>query len=121
MLTPCWPATQAIYTKPIMGEEKSHLPKLASDSSNWITYRDRIQWSFKMRGLGSHLISDSIPDEDLKEGDISGFTPAQRRERAEISTSSLLDVTILDNVFSSIKDAESMNEECDNLNAVMDD
>src|SRR5258707_9547205 len=99
MLTLCHPSTQAIYMKPIMGEEKLHLPKLASDGSNWITYRNHIQWSFKMRGLGNYLISDSIPDEDLKEGDISGFTPAQRWKRGEISTSSLLDTTILDNVF----------------------
>src|SRR5258708_9503436 len=120
MLTPCCPSTKAIYTKPIMGEEKLHLPKLASDGSNWITYRDCIQWSFKMRGLGSHLISDSIPDEDLEEGDISGFTPAQRWERGEISASSLLDATIPDDVFRSIKDAESVNEVWENLKALFE-
>ena len=61
-----------------MGEERLHLPKLAADGLNWIMYRDRIQWSFKMRGLGSHLINDSIPDEDLEAGDIGGLTPTQR-------------------------------------------
>src|SRR5258707_15477516 len=103
-----------------MGEEKLHLPKLASDGSNWITYRDRIQWSFKMRGLGSHLISNSILDEDLEEGDIGGFTPAQRWERGEISASSLLDATIPDDVFRSIKDAESVNEVWENLKALFE-
>ena len=103
-----------------MGEEKLHLPKLASDSSNWITYCNHIQWSFKMRGLGNHLISDSILDEDLEEGDISGYTPAQRWERGEVSASSLLDATILDNVFQSIKVAESVNEVWDNLKALFE-
>ncbi len=103
-----------------MGEEKLHLPKLASDGSNWITYRNCIQWSFKMRGLGNHLISNSILDEDLEAGDIGGYTPAQRWERGEVSASSLLDATILDNVFQSIKDAESMNEVWDNLKALFE-
>src|SRR5713226_5548233 len=103
-----------------MGEEKLHLPKLASDGSNWITYRDHIQWSFKMRGLGNHLISNSILDEDLEAGDISGYTHTQRWEMVEVRTSSLLDATIPDNVFWSIKDAESVKEVWDNLKALFE-
>jgi len=103
-----------------MGEEKLHLPKLASDGSNWITYRDHIQWSFKMRGLGNHLISNSILDEDLEAGDIGGYTPTQRWERGEVSASSLLDATIPDDVFRSIKDAESVKEVWDNLKALFE-
>src|SRR5713226_4275496 len=103
-----------------MGEEKLHLPKLALDGSNWITYCDRIQWSFKMRGLGNHLISNSIPDEDLEAGDIGGYTPTQRWERGEVSASSLLDATIPDDVFRSIKDAESVKEVWDNLKALFE-
>ncbi len=83
-------------------------------------YRDRIQWSFKMRGLGSHLINDSIPDEDLEASDISRLTPAQRWERGEISASSLLDATIPDEVFRTIKDADSVNEVWDQLKALFE-
>jgi hypothetical protein len=103
-----------------MGDEKLHLPKLASDGANWITYRDRIQWSFKMRGLGNHLISDSIPTEDLDAGNIGGLTPAQRWERGEINASSLLDATIPDEVFRTIKDADSVNEVWDQLKALFE-
>ena len=38
-----------------MGEEQLHLPKLISNSTNWIAYRDHMEWSLKMRGLGKHL------------------------------------------------------------------
>ncbi|KAH9994357.1 hypothetical protein BJV74DRAFT_770395, partial [Russula compacta] len=93
-----------------MGKEWLHLPKLASDGSNWITYHNRIEWSIKMRGLGDHLMHKAITKSYLNASDIGGFTPDQQWTRDEVTTSSLLDTMIPDKLFQEIK----------NLNTVME-
>ena len=73
-----------------------------------------------MRGLGDHLTNDSVTAQQTPAGTIGGLTPAQRWSRGKIAASSLLDATIPDDVFWSIKDAESVNEVWDQLKALFE-
>jgi len=38
-----------------LGDDFLHVPKLAADGENWVTYKDRLQWSIDARGLLGHL------------------------------------------------------------------
>jgi hypothetical protein len=98
-----------------MNKEKLHLPKLAEDGSNWITYRNRMQWTMKMRGLGDHLTNTAITKSYEDAGDVSGPSPPQRWVKGEIKASGLLDATIPDEVFHKVKDTANVKEVWDRL------
>src|SRR6266478_7404483 len=56
----------------MMPEEKLYLSESAEDSSDWITYHDRMQWVMKTRGLAfrqwaraSWLVDVTTPKKDL--------------------------------------------------------
>jgi gag-polypeptide of LTR copia-type len=98
-----------------MSEEKLHLPKLADDGSNWITYRDRMQWVMKMRGLGDHLTSDSVTQAYHDAGEVAGLKPAQRWAKDQAKASWLMDATIPDTVFHKIKATVNVKEVWDQL------
>ena len=80
-----------------------HLPKLAADGSNWITYRDRIKWTVTMRGLGNHLTDESIMQKYMQAGDVSGLKPEQRWAMDKITVNLIFTTTIPDLVFNQIK------------------
>jgi hypothetical protein len=61
-----------------MGKERLHLPKLVVDGCNRIAYRDRIQWSMRMRGLGDHLTHKAVTRSYLDAGDIGRVSPTQQ-------------------------------------------
>jgi hypothetical protein len=98
-----------------MNEEKLHLPKLAEDGSNWITYRNRMQWTMKMRGLGDHLTNTVTMKSYEDPGDVSRLSPPQRWVKGEIKDSGLLDATIPDEVFHKVKDTANVKEVWDRL------
>ena len=99
---------------------KLHLPKLDADGSNWITYRDRMQWIVKMRGLGAHLMHATISPDYTKAGDVGGLKPAQRWTAGEIAVSQLFGMTIPDSVFHQIKSADNVRDIWDKLKALFE-
>jgi len=99
---------------------KLHLPKLDADGSNWITYRDRMQWIVKMRGLGDHLMHATISPDYTKAGDVGGLKPAQRWTAGEIAVSQLFGMTIPDSVFHQIKSADNVRDIWDKLKALFE-
>ena len=98
-----------------MSEEKLHLPKLAEDGSNWITYHNHMQWTMKLRGLGDHLMNTTTTKSYNDTGDVGRLTPAQQWVKDKIKASGLLDMTIPDKVFHKIKDTTNVKEVWDKL------
>jgi transposase InsO family protein len=82
-----------------------YLPKLAADGSNWITYRDRINWTITMRGLSDHLTDDSMTQKYKDAGDIGGLKSEQRWAADKIAVNQIFSATIPDLVFIQIKSA----------------
>lgn len=80
-----------------------HLPNLAADGSNWVTYRDRIKRTITIRGLSDHLTNDAITQNYVSAGDIGGLTPEQRWTADKIAVNQIFCATIPDLVFSEIK------------------
>ena len=44
-----------------MGNDRIIITKLATDRSNWVTYRDRMVWAFNSQQWGSHLTESMTP------------------------------------------------------------
>jgi gag-polypeptide of LTR copia-type/Integrase core domain/GAG-pre-integrase domain len=97
---------------------KLHLPKLDADGSNWITYRDRMHWMIKMRGLVDHLTYDDVSPNYMSGGTIGSLTPEQRWTAGEIAVSQLFGTTIPDPVFHQIKTADNVKAVWDKLKAL---
>jgi gag-polypeptide of LTR copia-type len=98
-----------------MSEEKVYLPKLAEDGSNWVTYRNRMQWTMKMRGLADHLMNASTSKAYTDAGDVGGLKPDQQWVRDQTKASKLLDTTIPDGLFLKLKDTNNVKEVWDEL------
>src|SRR5258708_14883381 len=99
---------------------KLHLPMLAADGSNWITYRDRIIWLMKMRGLGDHLMSTVTTQSYKDAGDVAGLKPEQRWTADENAASQLIGATIPDSVFHKIKTADFVKDVWDRLKGLFE-
>ena len=98
-----------------MNKEKLHLPKLAEDGFNWITYQNHMHWTMKMRGLGDHLMNTSITKPYKDTGNVGELTPDQCWIKDVIKASALLDAMIPDEVFHKIKDTANVKEVWDKL------
>jgi hypothetical protein len=62
-----------------------NVTKLATDGSNWVTYRDRMIWAINSCRWSEHLIHPTVPPSYITAGDINGLTPAQRWEAGSLS------------------------------------
>jgi hypothetical protein len=85
------------------GDFTLHLPKLAADGSNWITYHNHIKWTITMRGLGDHLTHDKVTQKYKDTSKVGGLKPEQRWTADKIAVNQILSVTIPDLVFNLIK------------------
>jgi hypothetical protein len=100
------------------GDFTLHLPKLAADGSNWITYRDRIKWTITMRGLGDHLTDNTVTQKYRDAGDIGALKPEQRWTADKIAVNQILGATIPDLVFNQIKTAYEPKDVWEKLKAL---
>ena len=55
---------------------KIDVARLASDGSNWVTYRDRFNVTLKTRRWQDHITSSSMTQAYVDRGDINGIKPA---------------------------------------------
>ena len=102
------------------GDFTLHLPKLAADGSNWITYRDRIKWTITMRGLGDHLTDNTITAKYTSAGEIGGLKAEQRWTADKIAVNQILGATIPDLVFNQIKTAYEPKDVWEMLKALFE-
>lgn len=69
-----------------LGDDFLRIPKLADDGENWVTYKDRLQWSVDARGLLGHLDgTEKKPvDPSMLMGRGASWVPATSDEMKEI-------------------------------------
>jgi hypothetical protein len=65
---------------------KINVVRLAVDGSNWITYRDRLQFALSVRSLTEHLTHTTVTATYTNAGVINGMTPVQRWDHDETIT-----------------------------------
>ena len=91
-------------------EIKSSIPKLQTDGSNWVTYRDRLVLALESLGLDIHLTNDDAPKDYGAKGDINGLDAATHWKRGESGTKQLIAATVPETVFSQIKSGTRAKE-----------
>ena len=53
------------------------LPKLASDGSNWVVYRDRVIWALQTSTIADHITANTPSTAYINLGDIDSVTAAE--------------------------------------------
>jgi hypothetical protein len=86
----------------MLGEDKVTLPKLQSDGSNWVIYRNRLLYTFNSFGLGIHLTHDEPTEAYIDEGDIGGLEPEARWRKEEGTVKTLIGASLPDAIFNRI-------------------
>ncbi|KAG2347750.1 hypothetical protein BDR05DRAFT_904369, partial [Suillus weaverae] len=70
-----------------LGDNFLHIPKLAADGENWMTYKDRLSWSVDARGFLGHL--DGTEKKPIDPSTLSGrgasWAPTTSDEIRELS------------------------------------
>ena len=82
-----------------MSTDTRNITKLASDGSNWVTYRDRMTLTFRSRQWSNHFTTTTTPQSYIAAGDINGQTPGQRWSNEEDMAMDLIASTVPDQVF----------------------
>ena len=91
---------------------------LAIDGSNWVTYRDRINITLRMRRWQDHLTSSSITQAYIDRGDINGIKPAMRWEDDDKVVKHLIMHSIPDDIFNRIKGGTDAREWWESLKKI---
>jgi len=84
---------------------KLEIVRLASDGSNWVSYRGRLNITLHMHRwhLQEHLTSDSVTQAYLDRGDVNNVKPSMRWEDDDETVKHLITSSVPDEIFNRIK------------------
>ena len=99
-------------------ENRMTLPKLPTDRSNWVTYRDCILWMIRQRQWLDHFSSASITPAYTAAGDINGVSPATHWANEESTIMTLIPASVPDHVFNRIKTKTNSFEVWNTIKAI---
>jgi hypothetical protein len=97
---------------------KLELVRLASDGSNWVSYRDRLIVTLKSRRWHDHLTSDTVTTTYTSRGDINNLTPAMRWEDNDEVVKHIIMSSIPDDIFNRIKTGANAKEWWEKLKGI---
>src|SRR6267142_98854 len=90
-----------------MASDEQQMPvqvlKLSPNSSNWVTYRDRLKWAMQTNTFDAHARADSPLVDYLALGTVGGVTTAVRWAKEENTIRLILGLTLPDTTFNRIK------------------
>ena len=101
-----------------MSDDRTTITKLATDGSNWVTYRDRMTWAFNSRLWGDHLTNASVTPAYIAVGDVNGQTPAQRWAAEEAAAMNMIAASVPNQVFNRIKSKTNTMEVWNTVKAI---
>jgi hypothetical protein len=102
----------------MINETKVTVEKLVSDGSNWVTYRDRMMWTLRSRGLLEHLTNTTVTATYQAIGTVKNMTPEIRWDYDEGVAMQIITASIPNSVFTSIKGKANTQEVWDALKAL---
>ena len=88
-------------------DSKLTVPKLSSDGSNWVIYRNRLVYTLNAHGLDVHLTHETPPQEYIDEGDIGGLTPETRWRKGEGHVKTVIGTSVPDDIFGHISEGRT--------------
>ena len=92
--------------------------KLATNGSNWVTYRDQLIRTFESRGWRDHLTSTTYPTTYLTTGTVNGQSPKQRGAVEEAITKNWIAATVPDPIWNQIKSKTTTKEVWEAMKAI---
>jgi hypothetical protein len=84
-------------------EQRINVPKLSADGSNWVVYRDRMDWAMGSRILSQHLTNDAMPAAYGAAGTINGVDAATRWALGEATVKQAIATSVPDSIFTRVK------------------
>ena len=84
-------------------EQRVQVPKLSSDGSNWVIYRDRLIWAMQTNSFNDHTADASPSPNYTALGTLNGMTPEARWTKEESAIKQVLGSTLPDTAFNRIK------------------
>ncbi len=101
--------------------QRFRLPKLATDGSNWVVYRDRVIWAMKAHTIDDHISADTPPQAYTDRGTMDSLTPEVHWDKEENVIKQILCTTLPDTAFNRIKNAIAIKDAWDILKRVYED
>jgi hypothetical protein len=101
--------------------QRIRLPKLATDGSNWVVYRDRVIWAMQVHTIDEHISDDTPPQAYLDHGTVDSLTPQARWDKEENIIKQILCSTLPDTAFNRIKSATTIKAVWEILKRVYED
>jgi gag-polypeptide of LTR copia-type len=80
-----------------------NVTKLSTDGLNWVTYCDRMIWTFSSRRWSDHLTNTAITQAYIDAGNVNGQSPQTRWDAEEAAAKQLIASSVPDHVFNRIK------------------
>jgi hypothetical protein len=96
-------------------EYKTVVEKLVSDGSNWVTYRDRMVWMLKSRGLAEHLTETATTQQYTDIGTVNNVTPDMQWANDEAIAMQIITASIPNSIFTSVKNKTNTKDLWDML------
>src|SRR6266404_3390892 len=87
-----------------------NVPKLDNNGTNWVTYRDHMQWAFNLSRWLEHLTNVTVTPTYIAEGDINGRSPQQQWGDHEAGAMQMIAATVPDHIFNRIKSKPNTTE-----------
>ena len=97
---------------------KIELVRLAGDGSNWVSYRDRLSVTLRMRRWQEHLTEVSVTAAYIARGNVNGIAPVMRWEDDDEAVKMLIMNSIPDEMFNRIKNGANAKAWWDELKKI---
>jgi len=97
---------------------KLDLVRLASDGSNWVSYRDRLTITLKMKRWQEHLTEDAVTQAYNDRSTINGIASEMRWEDDDQAVKHVIMNSVPDEVFNRIKGGASVKAWWDSLKTI---
>ncbi len=96
-------------------DPKIAIPKLLTDGTNWVIYRDRFLWAMDNNLLNVHIENEDAPSDYANSGTVNGLDAATRWKKGEGIVKQLIAATVPDTVFARIKKGTRAKDVWDSL------
>jgi hypothetical protein len=87
----------------MQSEQKVTIPKLTTDGTNWVDYRNQLLWLLELQHIEMHITNDSMLTSYTTQGKIGGLKPQERWMKEEMAIRQVISTSVPSAAFTQIK------------------
>jgi hypothetical protein len=87
----------------MQSEQKVTIPKLTTDGTNWVDYRNWLLWLLESQHIEMHIAGNSMPISYTTQGKVGGLEPQERWTKEEMAIRQVIGASIPSATFARIK------------------